>query len=146
MKSKKALSPIITTVLLILIALVLASIIYIWAGNFGTEQVAKFDEPIENACSEVRLEAAITGDKSVSVINQGSIPVYQLVFLVESSGNSDKENHTVNLIAGGATSVATIASLTGKQVTLTPILLGTLKKDPSKNEEFLCKSAGIEIV
>ena len=144
--NKKALSPIITTILLVLVALVLASIIYMWARSFGSEQVAKFNEPIETACGVVRLEAAITTANSISVINQGDIPVYKLIILINEGGNTDKENYTVNLVAGGATSVSTIVSLTNKQVTLMPVLIGTLKDDPSKNEEFPCVSAGIELV
>jgi len=145
-QNKKALSPIITTILLILVSLVLAGIIFAWAKSFGSEQVAKFDEPIENSCVDVRLQAAITGANSVSVINQGSIPVYKLRFLIEGDGNSDKEDKEVNIIAGGATSVTTIANLIGKEVTLMPVLLGTLKDDSTKSEEFPCTSAGIALV
>ncbi len=147
MINKKALSPIITTILLVLLAIVLASIIYIWAKNFGTEQVAKFDAPIENACADVRLEAAITAEKSISIINQGSIPVNKVKLLIINNGNSQNEENTINLVAGGAKSITTTASLIGDKVTVTlvPVLLGTAKSDPSKIEEFPCTSSGITL-
>jgi len=54
---KKGVSPIIATVLLISIALVLALIIFLWARSFTSEQLQKFDEPVENACENVHFEA-----------------------------------------------------------------------------------------
>ena len=43
---KRGLSPVIASVLLILLVLVLASIIFLWARGFIGEQIEKFGEPI----------------------------------------------------------------------------------------------------
>ncbi len=143
-KSKKALSPIITTVLLIVVALVLASIIYFWASNFKGEQISKFDQPIEQACEEVQIDAAISGDNSLSIINQGSLPIYKISVLVISGGTTDKLDKEVNIAGGQSAAVIfTTASFTGKNVEVVPILLGSVKGDEAKKEEYSCTSAKV---
>ena len=136
--NKKALSPIITTVMLILIALVLASIIFLWARGFNKEQVAKFDQPIESACDSVKLDASLSGDKSISLINNGEIPVYKISLLISGDGDTEKENLEVNLAVGGSKVVSSTSSLTGKNVKILPVLLGSLRSDAAKNEEYSC--------
>ncbi|MDP1729202.1 MAG: hypothetical protein Q8L27_03310 [archaeon] len=136
--NKKGLSPIITTVLLIVIALVLASIIFMWASGFGKEQVAKFGEPIEQVCSEVVISGSISGGKVVSVINQGEVPIYKLRFLISGGGNSDKEDIEVNLVGGASKSVTLTSDATGREVEMIPVLLGTVVSDESTTEEYPC--------
>lgn len=149
LKCKQALSPIITTVLLIAIALVLASLIFMWASGFWGEQVAKFvdgvEMPIEQACSDVLITGSISGGKSVSVINQGEIPVYKLRFLISGGGDSSKEDKEVNLAAGASTSVALAEDTTGKELKIIPVLLGTVVDDGEKTEEYPCTNAAQEM-
>ena len=45
MKDKRAISPVVATVLLIVLVLILAAIIFLWARGFVGEQVEKFGEP-----------------------------------------------------------------------------------------------------
>ena len=75
MRTKKGLSPVIATVLLISIVVVIALIILLWAMSFFREVIQKQGKSAEQACGEVDLEASLNGD-SLSVINNGNIPVY----------------------------------------------------------------------
>ena len=57
---KRALSPVITTVLLILVAIILALLIWFWARSAIGEQISKFDgnsdRPIDEVCNLVNLK------------------------------------------------------------------------------------------
>lgn len=146
MKStKKGISPIITTVLLILIAIILAVIILLWARGFISEKVSKFvpsesqDRPIEEACNLVSLSAGIDGNQ-LSVVNQGDIPVYKLNVRVTNSVSGDstiKEYDTTGLNPGQTKLLTTAQSLSGNKVEIEPILIG--KSDKNGNVEYNCK-------
>ena len=85
-RGKKALSPVITTILLVMIAIILAIIILMWARGFIKEGVQKFDNPIEDVRRDVVFNAQVAGSKEISVINSGSVPIYK--FGVEISGEA----------------------------------------------------------
>ncbi|MBU0761307.1 MAG: hypothetical protein KJ858_06510, partial [Nanoarchaeota archaeon] len=65
MKKRRALSPVIATVLLIAIALVLAVIIFLWARSFIGEGLEKDGRAIDKACENVVFNA----DASVSEVS-----------------------------------------------------------------------------
>lgn len=81
--SKKGISPVIATVLLISLGLILAVIIFMWAQSFVSEQTQKFGETIENSCSsnELIFDAEIYIDENdlyLNIVNRGNIPIYGL--------------------------------------------------------------------
>ena len=135
-KSKKAISPIITTILLIVLALVLALIILLWARGFMTEQVAKFDAPIENSCKDVNLQASVSDD-SITLSNMGNVPVYKIGIKVSSAGSSGIEYKEVNLVQGGSSTITSTKTLTGNSVELVPVLLGKSQKT-GETKEYNC--------
>jgi len=119
--TKKAVSPIITTILLVLIAIILAIIILVWARGFIKESLTKFDEPIERACDDVNLQVSVSGNELI-VINQGDVPVYKLgMRIVKESGTEVVESTETNFLPG---STRTIHS-EGSVENIIPILLGT---------------------
>jgi len=134
---KKAISPVVTTIMLILLALVLAAIILLWARGFMKEQVAKFDEPIENSCKNVNIQASVSGD-SVLVNNLGDVPIFRLGLRVSGGGSSEINYQDVNLGQGASTTLSS-SNLAGKTVELIPVLLGTSKKT-GETKEFNCLS------
>ncbi len=78
---KRGLSPVIASVLLIAIALVVATMIFIWAKNFVKEKTLKFDEPIENSCQNVKFSAeadlnSADEELTISVNNIGNVAIY----------------------------------------------------------------------
>ncbi len=146
--TKKAVSPIITTVLLILIAIILAIIILVWARGFISEKISKFipaqsqDRPINEACDIVLLAAGVSGDKELSIINQGDIPVYKLGVRVTDSASGDAtivEYDTTGLNPGQTKLLPTPTQiLTGKKVSIVPILIG--KSEKKGTVEYNCKT------
>jgi flagellin-like protein len=80
---KKGLSPIIATVLLIMLAIILAIIVLIWARSFIGENVTKNlgggDEPIETFCEQVDFVIDILDNSDtidVTAQNNGNVPIY----------------------------------------------------------------------
>jgi flagellin-like protein len=130
---KKALSPVITTILLILLAIVLASIILLWARGWVKETPLKFDStlneerPIQEICNKVLLQP-IVSDQTVIVNNVGSIPVHKIELIVSYGGSSVRREYEVTLNAGDSVSIVSSIELTSdKKVEIVPVLLGKMK-------------------
>ena len=78
LENKRALSPVIATVLLVMLVLVLAAIIFLWAKGFVGEQLQKRGQPIENICKEVSFNAQfVSSGDFIEITNLGNIPIYQ---------------------------------------------------------------------
>lgn len=136
-EDKKAVAPVITTVLLVLIVLVLASIVIIWGVSFIPQKLAKFDAPIEQACDRISFSADITGE-IISVSNSGDIPIYK--FQVREEGQRRSEIRTtepIKLGVGGATELdVRLSPGFSGEVTLIPVILG--KNDDGETQQFSC--------
>ena len=75
--SKKGLSPVVATVLLVSLVVILGVIIFLWARSVIPEVIEKNGEAIENVCSYVQFEASYEG-YSLIINNIGNIPIYGL--------------------------------------------------------------------
>jgi len=140
MNNKRGLSPIISTILLVVIALSLFLLIFLWVKSFQGEKISKFNSPIENACQNVDLRISVIGSKStLQIENDGNVPVYK-VEVFEVTGGSSKKISTpaINLLAGKTTTI----SLNGNgcpssaQIKVIPVLLGKTEKGAQK--EYVC--------
>ena len=144
--NKKAISPIITTVLLVLVAMILAIIILFWARGFISEKISKFipaqsqDRPVAEACESVSLSVAITGAKELSIINQGDIPVYKLGVRVKDNGGQATivEYETIGLDPGQSKLLATPTQTLTGGVSIVPILMA--KSEKTGTVEYNCKN------
>jgi len=140
-KEKKALSPVITTILLIALVLVLAAIIFLWARGFVQEQVTKFNRPIDEKCQEVELSGSVSGS-SIILTNIGSVPVYKVGVRKSGGARTVIKAKEVNIIAGGTETInlaelgITIEDTT--EINIIPILLGKSEKD--EIIEYTCSS------
>ncbi len=132
-KNKKALSPVIATVLLISIALVLAVIIFIWASSFITEVVQKNEEPVENSCDDIRFRAeADSNQKTIFIVNEGNIPLYGLEVNIKTRGGIssgikeyDKTGRTILSGSGENAEIDLKEDIdSGDELVLVPIILG----------------------
>ncbi len=140
--NKKAISPVITTISLILLALVLASIIFLWAKGFIGEQVSKFDRPISESCGNVVLKAAASGE-GIKITNNGNVAVFKVgVRLTASDGSSSINDELINLVPGASLTI--FPSIPeGSKVDLIPILLGKTSKGGSS--EFTCLDNAFDV-
>jgi len=131
-ESKKGVSPVIATVLLISIALILAVIIFLWVRSFVSEKIQKFDEPIENSCEQINFEAEAFAD-NINIVNRGNVPLYGLEIRKVSAGTiegamqfpeftiGEGESSSITLSDGG------IDLGGGEELLVVPIILGEAK-------------------
>jgi len=128
--SKRGVSPIIATVLLVLIAVIIAGIIFVWARSFVSEKTTKFGSAIELSCTDIKFNAeAFAGEKKLYIVNQGTVPLYGMEIRkkglgsVKSVGKFDK-----NTVSNGETNTIAFdpGILTaGDQLIIVPIIIGT---------------------
>jgi len=157
-KSKRGLSPVVTTALLILVAIILFIIIMVWVKSFIKEQVEKDlgggPEPIQNFCDKVQFSADIYIDADgpkVSMENNGDVPIYGVevkvrkLASIKSAGiathpfsvKSGDTIENIEVLGDGSGEIAV-----GNKVTLVPILLG---EGTSEQKMYTCDNKyGIE--
>ncbi len=89
---KRGLSPVIATVMLIVLGLVLVMIIFVWARSWIGEAIQKDmgngPEAIETFCKDVGFNAeARKSDNSMGINNIGNVPLYGIEIVKKSSGS-----------------------------------------------------------
>lgn len=104
MKSgKKAVSPVVSTVLLIMIVIVIAIIILIWATGFVEEIISKEilgnKKRVQDYCREIKISQIINNDNSFGFENKGNVPIFG--FRVKTSNEGSSEMHRVDGDSGG---------------------------------------------
>jgi len=142
---KKGLAPVIASVLLILLVMVLAALIFLWARGFLNEQIEKFGQPINNLCTSVDFEAQIVpssvGENALEVVNRGNIDIFRLDIKKYKDGNSEMSQFKFNIGAGD--SVKQPINLRMKKhglpekIEIFPVLVGNIKGKHS-NKVFTC--------
>lgn len=127
-KDKRAVTPIIATVLLIAIVVVASLIVFIWAKSFMKERVMKLDQLAETLCSQVSLSVGLDGN-TLSITNTGNIPVYQVNLKRIKDKESESENVPLNNqgINPGEIFEKDIVLSDETQIIITPGLLGESK-------------------
>ena len=148
-KNERGLSPVLASVLMVLLILVLASIIFLWARGFISEQIEKFGTPIEDSCSLVSFEVNRLGNE-LEVINRGNIDIRHLdIKLLDSEGNSEMRRFDFSVGAGGESVVEYVTlTMTGEiepeKIIVYPALVGNVKgKD--LNKVFTCMNVGVKL-
>lgn len=75
-KDKRGITPVIATILLIAIVVIVIAIIFVWSKNFVKESVQKKGLPVEQICSQIKIQKSCS-DGTMTIVNLGNIPVYQ---------------------------------------------------------------------
>jgi len=135
---KKGVSPVISTVLLIMIVIILAMIILLWSRGFIKEAVEKDiagnNKRVEDYCREVKLSSIVNQDGSFGFENIGNVPIFAYNIKLTNEGSGNSKIVKVKNKNGGAVnpSFGSIISDQGKytdyeKVKIIPILLGKAK-------------------
>ena len=91
-KRKKAISPVIATVLLVAMVIVIGLIIFSWAKGFQEEAVTKFGgENIELTCEKVTFEADYSGG-TLFLSNLGNVPIFQIKAKIYKDGSHETKD------------------------------------------------------
>ena len=143
--SKKGVSPVIATVLLVGMVIVLGMIIFLWMRSLAQETITKFEgENIELACDDVQLEASRIGDQ-LSISNIGNTPIYDLNVKITIPGAYETQKASElfgddwpssGLNSGGIFSGYSDEVSDAEELTLIPILLGMSESGSQKT--FTC--------
>jgi len=84
---RKALSPVIATVLLIAIVIIIALIIFLWFRGLSEEIITKFGKKnIKLVCADVKFKAEYSS-LTLSVSNIGNVPLYDFNLKISGSGS-----------------------------------------------------------
>ncbi|MBM3233381.1 hypothetical protein FJZ18_04415 [Candidatus Pacearchaeota archaeon] len=152
---KRGISPVIATVILVLITIIIAVIILLWARGYIGESIEKSfggkTEPIERFCGELDFVADIvvnpSNDKSllIDVTNRKDVPIYG--FEVKKVMSSSKTKVAPLAIASdfavtsGETERITVSSeqrfSPGNEFSLAPALLGEVESGSYK-KFYIC--------
>ena len=123
---KRGVSPIIATILLIVLVVIIGAIVFMWFRSMTQEAVIKFDKNIDLVCDEVEFDASYSNEFLI-ISNIGNVPIYDMNIKLEGSGSYETKqmrsyNEDGGLRIGSRTSISGISGYT--KITLTPILLG----------------------
>ena len=147
-EKKRGVSPVIASMLMILLVLVLAIIIFLWARGFIGEHIEKFGKPIESSCAAINFEVA-RYDNELEILNRGNIDIRNFNVKRIRGGNSE-----VSLLALSADAGASVRGFINlemsdgempEDIIVYPVLIGSVRGE-SKNSIFTCNDAGVKIL
>ncbi|MDP3986614.1 MAG: hypothetical protein Q8P81_00105 [Nanoarchaeota archaeon] len=135
-KNKKAVSPVVATVLLIIMVIVIGLIIFLWFRSFVPEQGEKFGRNLELVCNEVVFQPAYsTTNGNLTITNTGNVPIYSISIKISKDRSHSTKNMTelddnwppLGLRQGKTfTSIDLSSEISGaEEVLIIPILAGT---------------------
>jgi len=154
-RGKKGVSPIVSTILLVMIVIVLALIILLWSQGFikeaYTKTIAGEEKPVEYYCSQLSLESFVNNDDSFGFKNKGTVPIYSFELRLSSNdGNTDVVEY-LSGDGGGSINSGEMITFEGKvhsdykEVKVVPTLLAK-KKSGGNPEPVPCPSSNALII
>ena len=141
----------IASVLLILLVLVIAALIFLWARGFLSEQIEKFGTPIENYCEKIDFDVSLInelGMDKLEVVNRGNIDLFNFEIKKIKGGNSEAAKFKFSVDAGKAvTKEINLEMEDGSgpdEIIVYPVLIGNVA-GKSSNKPLTCLEQGITI-
>jgi flagellin-like protein len=145
---RRGLSPVVASVMMILLVLVLAALIFLWARGFVSEQVEKFGKPIEQLCGSVDFEVQRTND-FLEVVNRGDVNIRYLDIKMTRGGDSKIEKFDFQIDAGESIREQAFLLMDDnkdpEKIVAYPALIGNVKGG-SSNKVFTCLDTGKTIL
>jgi flagellin-like protein len=131
----RGVSPVIATVLLIVITIILGAIVFVWANGFFKESATKNGEPVANSCDLISFDAQYV-PPMIEVNNKANVPIFGFQIKAVGSGNEDVQNNLdATLGLGESTKISVSVDPGVTEIILIPIILG---KKGEANEPFVC--------
>jgi len=141
--NKRGLSPVIASVLMMLMVIVLASIVFLWARGFISEQVEKFGTPIEDSCGAVNFEIARYGSE-LEIVNRGNINIHSFDIKTTRGGDSEISKFLLPVAAGASVRDFVSIDALADEIIAYPVLVGNIR-GKTRNNVFTCIDAGVRI-
>lgn len=144
--SKGGLSPVIASVLIIMLVFFVASFVFSWARSYVED---KGDESFLSAdllCNSVNFDVVVVardGDNyDFEAVNRGNVNISSLKFRVYSDGDSDIIDSDVGILAGGAITGNVVLSGAIERVEALSVLGGNLV---GKSSDVVCIKAPVNV-
>jgi flagellin-like protein len=134
--TKKGISPVIATVLLIVVAIGLFIAIFFWIRGMQQEAILKFNSDIKQSCLNVNFDATYQGG-TIQIQNTGSIPIWKADVYLRQGGSLTNKGFIAGPIMPG-TSASQTGIACGGSLEITPILLGNSQKTGAE-AEYKCQ-------
>lgn len=135
-KGKRGISPIIATILLIVMVVVFITLIFLWLKGTIKDAITKGGENVELVCEKIKLRASYSNNK-IEIVNDGDYPIYNINIIFEKVGTSEtKDLKTIlpnwpkkGIVKGGSFSGDISSSMTDvKKLIVIPVLRGASNK------------------
>ena len=149
--TKKGVSPVIATVLLISLVLVIGLIIFLWGRGIFTEEGTKFEKNVRLVCEDVEFRASYAGGL-LNIVNEGNVPIFRAkIKIYENAGytTEDLSDLSSNWPYTGLNQGGTFSGSIGSEVSgadkilIIPALLGKTGKG---EKVYICEERyGYEI-
>ena len=141
-KKRKGVSPIIATVLLIVLVVIIAAMIFLWAKRFVGEACEKQGVNAQLKCDEVSLEASRVAD-TLYLNNKGNVPIDTIRVKIDGGGSKSSNDIKAEL-SGGKSSSYSVSGMTGSEkVSVIPVLKGQAKTAVCQN---VCENVEVEVL
>lgn len=143
--NNRGVSPVIASVLLVLLVVILSLMVFLWAKGFVTEQIEKFGKPIDQQCAAINFDVARSGN-SLKIVNRGNIDIGSFDIKLKQGGTTEVKNFNFDVPAGDAVDQAvTLTMADGSKpdvITVYPTLIGTVVGAES-NKIYTCVDQGV---
>jgi flagellin-like protein len=145
---RRGVSPVIATILLIMIVIVLALVVFLWLKGLTGEAITKFEQNAELIClNQISFQAQQTGD-TLTIRNTGTTPIYRIRIKEESRNYqiTDLESNWPKSGLGQGQSVSVQHTPTSgiEKLKLIPSIVGYNKEE--QLAIYICdESTGIEV-
>lgn len=143
---KRGLSPVVASALLILLVIVLAAIIFLWARGFIQEKMEKFGKPIEEVCKNVKFDASRQGSE-LDIVNRGNVDIREMAIQYIRGGDSEMKQLPIQVDALKSAVTHVTFQMKDKKtpdkIVVYPILIGT--SGNKKNGLFTCMNSGVTL-
>jgi flagellin-like protein len=137
---KRGLSPVVATVLLILMVVVVVSMIFVWARGFFEDQTEGSERPVGELCSSVDFIANIVVG-GLEIVNRGNVDIDGFEVKKSLNGLSEIEKINTGVLVGDSLieSTFTIDMEDGASTPESIEMFAVLKESSSENT-FTCYS------
>ncbi len=148
MNNKRGLSPVIATALLLTLVIILSSIVFLWAKGFVSEQIQKFNQPVELQCEKVEWKINVLSSYTgpiLEISNRGNIPIYGIVLKKSMDGNKESEQYNdLKLDIGSSIELPISFSLKNGQqaseIEFIPSIIGSVIGKDNIKKSYVCQN------
>jgi flagellin-like protein len=143
---KRGVSPVIASVLMILMVVMLATIVFFWAKGFIGEQIEKHGDNIDSYCDKASFKI-VEHNGELEVKNEGDVDIHGFSFEMTLGGTTEVDYYSLSVEAGSSGSgfygqFKLDNGQIADAVVAHPVLIGVVV-GKNRNSAYTCSDAGV---